>query len=80
MKNSKDNCFQFIGILKITIYQRKVNSMYKTIPRKLQGEKRFHLFPFEFQVFAQCSSYFHNCFPPVFLFDKYHNSVQAPNI
>ena len=54
------NCFQFIGILKITIHQRKVNSMYKTIPKKLQCEKKFHLFPFKFYVFEQCSSYFNN--------------------
>ena len=70
MKNSNKNCFQFLGIFKITIHQRKVSSMYKTTPWKLQCEKRFHLFPFEFQAFAQYSSYFNNWPLPVLLFDE----------
>ena len=55
------NCFQFIGILKITIHQRKVNSMYKTIPKKLQCEKSstfLHSVPL-ISITGQ-SQFFHN--------------------
>ena len=44
MKNSNKNCFQFIDTFKITIYQRKVSSMYKIYQGNYSVEKGFIYF------------------------------------